>query len=404
MVLRMRIGYSPLICSLILFSLILGGVMFTGNDVSDIPDHSEVQFVYATSGIMPQLLNTSQVDAFFVWESVVSTAEMGGIGRVIARDADIPPDRKWENTACNVLVMRNSIITEYPEIASLLSAITIAGIKRIHENPDEAINITAGWVYGSQPIRSAGLLLNPLALEKNAFPHINFTYGALLPDLGYMQKALPDYEKIPPSPSSWENVTVLNRALELLNGSEPVLSNIPLRVRIGYLPSSDLYAPLYVSIMESEEICDRYGFCLVPVSHMSGRPTECELRVNNKTVTQIQLLPGQVGGGVMTGLGQNAIDVAYIGSVPSLMQMSMGNPASIIHSINAGGSGLVVDDSAPCTDWDSFIEWVKIRSSSARPLILAVPQSSIQEEMMREAFEYEGIQISLYGLPKLGVL
>lgn len=403
MVIGMRARYFPLICLLILFSLILWYAMYTGNDVSNIPDHPEVLFVYATSGIMPQLLNTSQVDAFFVWESVVSTAEMGGIGKVIARDADIPPERKWENTACNVLVMRDSFINEYPEIASLLSAITIAGIQRIHEDPDKAMNITAGWVYGSQPIRSAGLSLNPIDLEKNAFPHINFTDRALLPDLGYMQKSLPDSEQIPAS-SSWENVTVFNRALELLNGSEPVIPNTPPPVRIGYLPSADLYAPLYVSIMEYEAICDQYGFCLAPVSHLSGRPTECELRVQNKTITEIQLLPGQVGGGVMTGLGQNAIDVAYIGSVPSLMQISMGNPASIIHSINAGGSGLVVDDYAPCTDWDSFIEWVKNRSSSARPLILAVPQSSIQEERMREAFEYEGIQISLYGLPKLGAL
>lgn len=82
----------------------------------------------------------------------------------------------------------------------------------------------------------------------------------------------------------------------------------------------------------------------------------------------------------------------------------MGNPASIIHSINAGGSGLVVDDQAPCDDWNSFIEWVENRSFSGQPLIIAVPQSSIQEEMMREAFEYEGIQISLYGLPSFGAL
>ncbi|WP_324331970.1 ABC transporter substrate-binding protein, partial [Methanospirillum sp.] len=219
--------------------------MYSGKEVQDIPKESQVQLVYATSGIMPQLLNTSQVDAFFVWESVVSTAEMGGIGKVIARDADIPPDRKWENTACNVLVMRNSFINEYPEIASLLSAITIAGIQRIHEDPDEAMNITAGWVYGSQPIRSAGLYLNPIDLEKNAFPHIKFTNRAVLPDLGYIQKVLPDSDQIPDS-SSWENVTVFNRALDLLNGSEPLISNTPSHVRIGYLPSADLYAPLYV--------------------------------------------------------------------------------------------------------------------------------------------------------------
>ena len=126
---------------------------------------------------------------------------------------------------------------------------------------------------------------------------------------------------------------------------------------------------------------------------------KCERKVQNQTVADIQLLPGSVGGGVMTGLGQNAIDVAYIGSVPVLLQISMGNNASVIHSVNAGGSGLLVNETAPCTDWNSFVTWVKGRSANGQPVILAVPQSSIQEEMMREALEYEGIKITLYGLP-----
>jgi hypothetical protein len=300
--------------------------------------------------------------------------------------------------------MRNSFISEYPEIAALLSAITIAGIQRVHEDPNLAINITACWVYGSKPIRSAGLFISPYELEKNAFPHIIFTDHALLPVLGRIQKPLSADEKTSEYPSSWVNESVFNRAYELLNGSEPVISKIPSDVRVGYLPSSDLYAPLYVSIMESDAICNTYGFCLAPVSVTSDRPDECHLIVNNRTIADVSLLPGQVGGGIMTGLGQNAIDAAYIGSVPSLLQISMGNPASIIHSINAGGSGLVVDDIAPCSDWDSFIDWVKERSSTSRPVILAVPQSSIQEEMMREAFEYEGIQITLFGLPGSGAL
>lgn len=403
MVLGMRAGYILLICIIIMASLVLVYELPSNYRMRDIPNQPLVQIVYGTSGIMPQLLNTSQVDAFFVWESVVSTGEMGGIGKVIARDADIPPDRKWENTACNVLVMRNSFIAEYPEIASLLSAVTIAGILKIYDDPDEAVNITARWVYGSKPIRSAGLFLDPIELEKNALPHIVFTDNASLPDLGLIEKSLSD--NIMSDHSSSNTVgSVYKRALDLLNGSKPHISNTPSSVRIGYLPSADLYAPLYVTIIESDRICETYGFCLAPRSDTSDRPDECQLIVNDKPVADVQLLPGQVGGGIMTGLGQKAIDVAYIGSVPTLMQISMGNPASIIHSVNAGGSGLVVDVHAPCSDWNSFIVWVKNRSSVGRPIILAVPQSSIQEEMMREAFEYEGIQISLYGLPSFGAL
>jgi len=398
----MRIRSYSTICVVFLLCFVLANPSLAGTEIR-IPGQPEVQLVYATSGIMPQLLNTSQIDAFFVWESVVSTAEMGGIGKIIARDADIPPDGTWTNTACNVLVMRNGFITEYPEIAALLSAVLIAGTEQIHEDPDLAIPITAEWVYGSKPIRSAGLSLSPLDVERHAFPHIQFTSNAALPVLNRIFKPSFIQEATSKNPDPVYNTSVYNRSLELLNGSEPAISKAPPVVRIGYLPSADLYAPLYVTIMEHKKICNRYGFCLAPVSDTPKRPVECELIVHNTSVADVRLLPGQVGGGVMTGLGQNAIDVACIGSVPALMQISMGNPASIIQSINAGGSGLVVDDIAPCTDWSTFLDWVRSRSSDGHPVILAVPQSSIQEEMIRGAFEYEGIPISLYGLPGAGI-
>ncbi|HWQ63298.1 MAG TPA: ABC transporter substrate-binding protein, partial [Methanospirillum sp.] len=362
-----------------------------------------VTLVYASSGIMPQLLNTSQVDAFIVWESVVSTAEQGGIGKVIARDADIPPDHKWENSACNVLVLRNKFIAQYPEIAALLSAVTIAGMRQIQKDPDGAQNITATWVYGSKPVLSAGFYLDPQDVEKEAFKHINFTDSASLPDISWMVE--PSYsDKTGENKTPSVNESVKMRAEALLNGSEPEISGKPPIIQIGYLPSSDLYAPLYVTIMDHENICDTYGFCLEPEPGLSGRPTECHLKYQNKTIAEVELMPGSVGGGIMTGLGQDAMDGGYIGSVPSLLQISMGNEASIIQSINAGGTGLVVDDKAPCTDWSSFITWIKTRSAQNQPVILAVPQSSIQEEMIREAFKYEDIQISLYGLPPTKIL
>ena len=388
-----------MVCGLFFLLLLILSGFPVGHELVIPSDKPVVIFVYASSGIMPQLLNTSQVDAFMVWESVVSTADLGNIGRVIARDEDIPPDHTWKDTACNVLVMRNDFITKYPEIASILSAITIAGMRQIEKDPENAKNITANWVYGSRPIRSAGVYLDPHEVENLAFQHILFTDSAPLPDISRITGRVYYGDKMRGNQSPYQNISVKVRADELLNGSPPHVPATPPDIRIGYLPSADLYAPLYVSIMEHEDICEAYGFCLAPKPGSSGRPTMCELLVQNMTVASVDLYPGSVGGGVMTGLGQNAMDVAYIGSVPVLLQISLGNPASVIHAINAGGSGLVVKNSAPCTDWRSFISWIRMESTNRTPVIIAIPQSSIQEEMMREALEYEGVQISLYGIP-----
>jgi hypothetical protein len=400
----MKVRFLPHICLLLLLILCLLSIVPSGNELNPVSDNSSVTILYASPGVMPQLLNTSQVDAFIVWESVVSTAGLGGIGKVITRDADFPPDHTWKNSACNVLVMRDEFISDYPEIAAFISAVTLAGMIQIQQDPEGAKNITANWVYGSKPIQSAGLDLNPQDVENEAFTHIIFTESASLPEISHMDNPTDYKGKTRENQLSTVNESVLIRAKELLNGTEPKISGKPPTVRIGYLSSSDLYAPLYVTIMDHEKICDTYGFCLIPEPDLVGRQTKCELILHNQTIAHIVLLPGQVGGGVMTELGQNAMDVAYVGSVPALMQISMGNNASIIHSINAGGSGLVVDDNAPCSDWDSFISWIKKRSSDGRPVILAVPQTSIQEEIMRNAFRYEGINITLYGLPSLDIV
>jgi ABC-type nitrate/sulfonate/bicarbonate transport system substrate-binding protein len=400
----MRTGIIPLVCGLIILIIIVLSVLPAGDELRFNNNKPVVTLVYATSGMMPQLLNTSQVDAFIVWESVVSTAELGDIGKVIARDADFPPDHKWENSACNVLVMRNEFIKEHPEISAFLSAVTIAGMNQIQQDPDDAKNITANWVYGKKPILTAGLYLNPDEVENEAFQHIIFTDSASLPDISRLISPIFSDNGTEEEQTSYMNESVMNRAEALLNGSEPQISGKPPTVKIGYLPSSDLYAPLYVTIMDYKTICDKYGFCLAPEPGYSGRPTKCRLMLRNQTIANVQLMPGSVGGGVMTGLGQDAMDAAYIGSVPSMLQISMGNNASIVQSVNAGGSGLVVNGKAPCNDWNSFISWVKLRSAIGKPVLIAVPQSSIQEEMIREAFEYEGIQIILYGLPPMEVI
>jgi hypothetical protein len=99
----------------------------------------------------------------------------------------------------------------------------------------------------------------------------------------------------------------------------------------------------------------------------------------------------------MTTIGQNALDGAYVGSFPAELQIALGNPALIIQSVNTGGSGLVVANSSPLRDWDDFVRWAKIRSAAGKPVVIATVQSSIQEDMVREACAYENITVILYG-------
>ena len=73
-----------------------------------------VYLLYASAGSMPQLLNTEQIDAFMIWEPVVSNAELAGIGKMIATPADLPPPGKWENAASCILVLRDDISHEVP--------------------------------------------------------------------------------------------------------------------------------------------------------------------------------------------------------------------------------------------------------------------------------------------------
>ena len=124
---------------------------------------------------------------------------------------------------------------------------------------------------------------------------------------------------------------------------------------------------------------------------------QCTLLVRGVPAAHINLVPGQSGGGIMTTIGQKSLEGAYVGSVPAELQIALGNPSSIIQSINTGGSGLVVDNEAPCKDWNSFVHWVNNRSDANNPVIIATVQSSIQEDMIRNALAYENISVKLYG-------
>jgi NitT/TauT family transport system substrate-binding protein len=379
----------------ILFCLIAAGAFPPETAVEH--DQPEIYLVYASAGSMPQLLNTGQIDAFLIWEPVVSNAQLSGIGRRIAVPSDLPPPEKWDNAAINVLVLRNDLIGRDPETSALLSALTTAAIRRTRDDPARAENITAAWVFGRGPILTPVGTLSPTDVEQHSFANMFFTADADPPESGIVRSAVETSGR-QYDPESMMAPSVKQRGDGFLNGSAvPQVSGTVPAIRIGYIPSTDNYAPLYVMVRDADYFCSRYGFCLAPDDPSASRPVSCTLLVQGQPSARVGLIPGQSGGGIMTTIGQNALDGAFVGSVPAELQIGLGNPSSMVQSINTGGSGLVVSTTAPCADWPGFVRWVKNRSAVGRPVVIATVQSSIQEDMVREACAYENITVTLYG-------
>jgi hypothetical protein len=359
-----------------------------------------VSLLYASPGSLPQLLNTGQIDAALIWEPVVANAELSGIGKRIAVPADIPPPGKWEDAAINVLVLRKDVVQAYPDAVALLSALTTAAIDRTNGDIPLAENITAAWVFGRKPILTPHGTLDPLDVERRSFRNMVFTAGADPPWFPMVQHAIESAYGVTATydPLDWVDPTVAARGARFLNGSAAprIGAEIP-TLDIGYIPSSDNYAPVYVMVKDSQWFCDRYGFCLVPDDPALSRPVHCTLLVNGTPTAHVNLQMGQSGGGIMTTIGQKALDGAYVGSFPTESQIALGNPSVMVQSINTGGSGLIVANGSALRDWSDFVAWARARSAAGRPVVLATVQSSIQEDMVREACAYENLTVTLYG-------
>jgi NitT/TauT family transport system substrate-binding protein len=342
---------------------------------------------------MPQLLNTHQIDAIFVWQPYVAMANQGGIGKAIVYSEDLPPNHRWADTPCCVLVMADRFIEQEPAHARMISMLTTAAIQYINDYPEKSEVITSNWLFGSGGyVLIAGKYLDPLHIETESFPTLRFTNVSTA---GYLSNlsavtphALPNTGIV--MPGSPTGLAVSGKDVKSFEKQA-----LPL-IRFGYL-SSDHHAPLFVLAKDPAYFKEHYGLALVPVSPGEERPNQFNLLSGNETVAQVQLSPGQSGGGLMTNMGQGAIDVAYLGSVPANLQITLGNPAQVIQPLHTGGSALVVSNNTLVSDWNDFAAWAHTRSDAKKPLVVATVQSSIQETMIRDALQTEGFEVRLYG-------
>lgn len=390
---RRQLPLTIVICLLLVATLLVLSLYPGYQNASQSGSQSRVYLVYASSGSMVQLLNAGQVDAFIVWEPIVSTATLPGTAKMIATPEWMPPPGEWGDTACCVFILRNDMVAKNSNVSALLSALTTAAVERVNENQSQAENITAAWVFGTKPLLTASGTLNPLSVEQQAFTNINFTSGANPPGIEDIGLPAEDSTATPRMDHA-----IVEQGKQYLNGTLPLPEpgNV-IEVNLGYLPSSDHTAPLYVMVKDSDYFCERYGFCLAPDNPDESRPKQCTLYVNGQPYANVNLVPGSSGGGIMTTIGQGALNGAYIGSVPEELQIGLGNPSTMIQSINTGGTGLVVTTRAPCSDWNTFTEWADDRSAEGSPLVIATVQSSIQETIIRSALAYDNITVIMYG-------
>jgi ABC-type nitrate/sulfonate/bicarbonate transport system substrate-binding protein len=388
-----QLPLTLVICLLLVVTLLFLAIYPDYQNASQYGFQNRAYLVYTSSGSMVQLLNAGQIDAFIVWEPIVSTATLPGTAKMIATPESIPPPGVWGDTACCVFILRNDMVAKNPNVSALLSGLTTAAVERVNENQSLAENITAAWVFGTKPLLTASGTLNPLSVEQQAFTNINFTSGAYPPDINDIGLPAEDSTNTPQMDQA-----IVEQGKQYLNGTLALPeTDTPVQVNLGYLASSDHTAPLYVMVKDAEYFRDRYGFYLAPDNPAESRPQHCTLYVNDQPFANVSLIPGQSGGGIMTTIGQGALDGAYIGSVPEELQMGLGNPSTMIQSINSGGTGLVVNNQAPCSDWNTFTDWAEMRSANGNPLVIATVQSSIQETIIRSALAYDNITVIMYG-------
>lgn len=339
--------------------------------------NASVFLVYTNAGMVLQLLDTGQIDTFYLWEPNPQIASAADVGKIIATQDDLPPKGRWSNEPTNVLVMDQGFIHDNPEPAALLSALTSAGCQYIIDFPEKSVNYTVRWLYGNKSIIVGNKTLNPTDIESKSMKELIFEP---------VKTGHPDL---------LINSSVVNRGIGILDGGElqPPATRVPV-INFGYL-SSDLHAPLFVLLDDPEYFMEKYGFALIPEDSGTGRHTKARLVAHNQTYAEVNIIPGQNGGGLMSNIGQRVIEVTFVGTTPAQTQIALGNPAEIIQPFQSGGSSLVVSMQSPSSDWASFVTWARERSASGQPLILATVQTSIQETMIREALKEEGIEVSL---------
>jgi len=132
-------------------------------------------------------LASGNVDAVFLPHPSPTIIESEGTGRVVVQSGEM-----WENHACCVVLVRDELIRDYPELVEQIVRTHIKATEYIIEHPEEAAQIFADDIGVSYEIANKsindwdGQWVSDPSIELNT----TLEYASVQYDLGYTDKLL----------------------------------------------------------------------------------------------------------------------------------------------------------------------------------------------------------------------
>ena len=358
------------------------------------------------TGPMPTLLGTDQIDGYIAWQPFVEVPPMAGIGKVLVYSGDLPPEGKWKDHPCCVFTATQGMISENPDLANAMTAALILSTHYLEEHPEESAEITADWLAGKGNFTYGDISVSSVDVLQRAFPTVKFVNE---PSEGWMDSniefvyALRELEVLTGSLKNSTDAdskailfdTVPYYTAQSMIDAGKIVAPSPVKdpVGLGYL-MSDHHAALFVAINKWQYFNDTFGIAIKPRDLSASRPDTADLIVAGKPVAELKLISGDAGPQLMQLMATDNIQFALVGNPPAISAADKGTPVKIIMAINSEGSGVVVAEDSPATDWNSFVAWAKERSAAGKPLKIAAPgKGSIQDVMIRYSLEASGLSV-----------
>ncbi len=401
----MRSKQFSIIAILIISIMLVAGCI---NDSNDDDTSPQVEIVYMSGcGTMPSALANNQLDAYIAWQPLVSVAEVGNIGKVIAYSEELPPEGKWENHPCCALITSNSFANNNYDVAKYLTMLMIVADQYIQENPISSAHYCADWLFGGGDLTFGNITVDSKEVEEASIQTIKFvsepsekwindvvSFVHSVEEVGLVTDKLAGLDDAAIKDAIFY-LDIYNDAKEELNTmnylSQDLSTNNVANVAFGYLPS-DHDAPLFVAAYDWEYFKDTYGIYLYPIK--PGANGEYKLIVNENEVARIQLIEFAAGSAAMTAASQGNVDYCIIGVPPAILFMDQGSPVKIISPLQTEGSGVVVPIDAPFDDWDGFVDWINEMHKQGKTVKIGDPMiGSIQDIMLKIALKESGIEI-----------
>ncbi len=372
------------------------------------PAKSMVTLVLAKgTGPMPTLLGTGQIDGYIAWQPFVEVAPLAGIGKVVVYSQDLPPAGRWVNHPCCVFTARDDVLAGNPDLVNALAAVTILSTDYVNAHPDESAEIVADWLAGKGNFTYGNISVSSVKVLQQAIPTVRFTneptekwmdgnleFVYALRELGAITGSLTNTTDDQTRALLFSTAPYYKARSMIDNHSFVVPATADKEMGIGYL-NSDHDAALFVAVKKWQYFNNTYGIALVPRDTSASRPELADLVVNGKKVATFRLIPGDAGPQLMQMIATDTAKFAYVGNPPTIAAVDKNTPVKIIMALNTEGSGLVVSNDSPATNWTGFVQWAKDRSAQGRPIKIADPgKGSIQDIMIRYALEESGLSFS----------